>query len=183
MCIRDRQSIVNFKGEFIDCYAGWPGSVHDARVYANSPIGIQIEDSPMDVFSGDSFIIGDAAYPLSTRCIPPFKDMGNLSDVQKNFNFKHASARNVVERTFGIMKSRFRRLTFIDSNNCDLICRIIMSGCLLHNFSYKFPDEHEEEIDFQIEVDPNQCHRNSLILLGGSKKDAEARRQKIVDSL
>ena len=53
-------------------------------------------------------------------------------------------------------------------------------GCVLHNFSYKFPDEEEEEeIDFQIEVDPNQCHRNSLILLGGSKKDAEARRQKL----
>ena len=71
---------MNFKGEIINAYTGWPGSVHDARVYANSPIGVQIEKSPMDLLSGDTFIIGDSAYPLGTRLIVPYEETGQLSE-------------------------------------------------------------------------------------------------------
>ena len=57
--------------------------------------------------SGDHYIIGDAAYLLSVRLLTPFKDANNLTDKQKNYNFVHSAARNVLERAFGIWKARF----------------------------------------------------------------------------
>ena len=32
------QAMVDFHGLFMDVYIGWPGKVHDARVFANSSI-------------------------------------------------------------------------------------------------------------------------------------------------
>ena len=32
------QAVVDFRGLFIDVYIGWPGKVHDARVFVNSPL-------------------------------------------------------------------------------------------------------------------------------------------------
>ena len=32
------QAIVDYRGLFMDIYLGWPGKVHDARVFANSTI-------------------------------------------------------------------------------------------------------------------------------------------------
>jgi len=45
--------------EFINCNVGWPGSVHDARVYSNSDLGKKIENKPMDLFPGETFLIGN----------------------------------------------------------------------------------------------------------------------------
>ena len=32
------QGLVDFRGIFMDIYIGWPGKVHDARVFANSEL-------------------------------------------------------------------------------------------------------------------------------------------------
>ena len=115
-----------------------------ARVYANSPIGYRIEDTPMDIMSNEEFLVGCAAYPLSIKMLTPFKDSNTLTEKQRLYNFTQSSARCVVERAFGITKSRFRRLTFIDSEDIEKICLIIMAGCVLHNLSYEYDDNADE---------------------------------------
>ena len=50
---------------FTDIYVGWPGSVHDARVFRNSPL---YQSAEHDLFQGDTHLPGDSAYPLQ-RCI------------------------------------------------------------------------------------------------------------------
>ena len=37
------QGLVDFRGLFMDVYIGWPGKVHDARVFSNSSIYRGIE--------------------------------------------------------------------------------------------------------------------------------------------
>ena len=47
---------------------GWPGSVHDARVFRNSPL---YQSAEHELFQGDTHLLGDSAYPLQ-RCILVF---------------------------------------------------------------------------------------------------------------
>lgn len=53
------QLVVDARLIIHDCYVGWPGSTHDARVYGNSPIytSLQIDQAVlwMDIFIGIYF--------------------------------------------------------------------------------------------------------------------------------
>ena len=85
-----------------------------------------MRESPMDIFPQETHILGDSAYPLLTP------DNGNLSQHQINFNYCHSATRNIVERAFGCIKSKFRRLEKIQLNQMEDICNVIMSTCVLH---------------------------------------------------
>ncbi|PKB96910.1 hypothetical protein RhiirA5_301501 [Rhizophagus irregularis] len=67
------QGIVDFKGIFINYIIGWPGSVHDARVYANSDFFL----NTAKYIEGDDYVLGDSAYPISSFLITPFKNPFN----------------------------------------------------------------------------------------------------------
>ena len=64
------QGIVNDKGIFTNFDIGWPGSVHDARVFRNS----SFYKNYSHFIQGDDYLLGDSAYPISSFLIPPFKD-------------------------------------------------------------------------------------------------------------
>lgn len=76
--------------------------------------------------------------------ITPFKDNGNLTRLQRQFNAKLSSERQVVERTIGHVKGRFRRLRDIDSTDIKHICYMITSACVLHNLCISCNDELAE---------------------------------------
>lgn len=84
------QAVCNPDLLFLDIFAGYPGSVHDARVFKNSPL---FRDANL-LFDGNEYIIGDKAYPLLLWCIPPYKNFGTLTPVSylnfylKNFKIK-----------------------------------------------------------------------------------------------
>lgn len=63
--------------KFTDVYCGWPGAVHDARLLRNSPLFHHAEARTDDLFPGQTYIIGDAAYPLKTWLLTGFKDNGH----------------------------------------------------------------------------------------------------------
>ena len=89
-------------------YTVWPGCTHDARVLRNSELYINAEEGRL--FEQNHFIIGDSAYPERTWLIPPFKDNGHFTIMQRRFNKAVSSSKQVVERAFGHLKGRFRRL-------------------------------------------------------------------------
>jgi len=83
---------MDLKYVFRDICVGWPGSVHDARVFKNSGIynqlatdmildGIEIQISGTII---PLFIIGDSAYPLSKIPMKSFADNTTLSPLQKH---------------------------------------------------------------------------------------------------
>ena len=50
------------------------------------------------------------------------------------FNLRHASARNVIERIFGVLKRRFRILHLAPEYDMEVQARIPVSLAALHNF-------------------------------------------------
>ena len=84
----------------------WPGSVHDSTIYNMSSVKTVIEDLPQS-----GWLIGDSGYPQRERLLmTPFSSKIVLSDKQKKYQKSQLRARNSVERTIGILKSRFRCL-------------------------------------------------------------------------
>jgi hypothetical protein len=94
------------------------------------------------------------------------------------FNLRHASARNVIERIFGILKQRFRILQVPPEYGMEIQALIPPALAALHNFIRQYdPDEihmydEDELLDFQTDT-----HRESVGELGtGPVTSAESAR-------
>ncbi|KAI4455703.1 hypothetical protein MML48_9g00006859 [Holotrichia oblita] len=126
--------------KFLDCFAGYPSSVSDIRVFRNSPIFQEFVNNNNRYFRNNEYILGDKAYPLYSWCLPPYIDRGQLNEVQTYFNSCHARTRQVVERSFSLLFGRFRRLRNLHISRTDLIPKTILACCVLHNICLLEPD-------------------------------------------
>lgn len=99
-------------GKFIDCFIGMPGGMHGARVFRNSPLFQNIKIEVVPLIPPNYHIIGYSAYPLMVNLMVPYKDNGYLSQAQTTYNVKLSVARSIIERAFGRLKRKFRRLKY-----------------------------------------------------------------------
>ena len=136
------QAIVDHQYLIRDVCIGWPGSVHDARIFVNSQIydkitqeGILKEAGSRTILNVDIpvHLIGDSAYPMDVWLIKPFNHNPNLSSQQKNFNYRLSRPRIVVENAFGRLKGRWRRLMKRNDMHIKHIPTVIAACCVLHN--------------------------------------------------
>lgn len=75
-------------------HIGYPGSVHDSRVYRNSSLGRLIRNNPSKLFPNNSYhLIGDSAFPCSNFMIPAIKSALVKNDSERKFNFKLSQTR------------------------------------------------------------------------------------------
>lgn len=139
------QAICDHQMIFTDCFVGYPSSVHDSRIFKNSPIYKKIIAAKGMYFPGEEFIIGDKAYPILSWCIPPFIKRGRVTARMTNFNYNHAATRQVIERCFALLFGRFRRLKYLDMNCIDLVPATILAACVLHNICLQYNDGHTNE--------------------------------------
>ena len=63
----------------------------------------------------------------------PFRNYGNLTRQQRLFNKTHSKCRQVIERAFDMLKSRFRRLLRFDVSDMTILVDSIQAACVLHN--------------------------------------------------
>ncbi|XP_065186091.1 putative nuclease HARBI1 [Sycon ciliatum] len=126
---------------FTDAYCGWPGSVHDARVFENSPLKQLVTEDVRRFFPGEAFIVGDSAYPLLPWLMTPFRDDGHLTASQTNYNFKHSSTRMCIERAFALLKGRWRQLKYLNIVNVENATHITIAACVLHNMAIMHEDD------------------------------------------
>ncbi|XP_031328585.1 putative nuclease HARBI1 [Photinus pyralis] len=145
------QAVCDHNCSFTDCFIGFPGSVHDARVFSKS--GMQERCNNDQFFPNDSHILGDSAYPLSQHVLVPYKDNGHLTRKQTKFNVIHASTRVTIERAFGLLKGRWRRLNYLELHCSAHIPSTIMAACVLHNFCIK----NKDEISFDVHPGGNNA--------------------------
>ena len=74
------QGVVDADYCFLEVCIGWPGSVHDARVFVHSPLYSRITEEdllpskPMSIngVNVPLFLIADSVYPLQTWLMKPF---------------------------------------------------------------------------------------------------------------
>ena len=135
------QAVVNHICLLRDLCVGWPGSVHDARVLANSSVykkitneellqgqEIQVQDQQLH-----TFLLGDSAYPLLQWLVRPFQFLQSLSSQQKKFNYRLSRARGVVEIAFGRLKRPWKGLSKQIHMDIENVPHITAACCALHN--------------------------------------------------
>ena len=127
----------------MDIYVGFPGRVHDARIFSSSPLYSQ--GVPM---CQEYTILGDSAYPNLGWLLTPFKENQCITPNHVHYNYIHSSIRTTIERAFGLLKGRFRRLKYIDQSEPETMSNTIASGCCLHNICIL-----EEDISADMEDD------------------------------
>ncbi|XP_053379191.1 putative nuclease HARBI1 isoform X1 [Mercenaria mercenaria] len=143
------QAIADAEMKFINVVIRWPGSTHDSFILTNSNISNELEQR------NNGWLLGDSGYALKNWLMTPFMHPVNVQ--QQRYNSAHARTRNIVERSFGVLKSRFRCL---DRSGCHLSYQPkktvhIIGACFsLHNFATekKMPvpnhdddDNHDDE--------------------------------------
>ncbi|KAJ4922872.1 hypothetical protein JOQ06_021334 [Pogonophryne albipinna] len=125
------QAVCDGKGFFLNTFVGYPGSVHDTRVLKNSAIYKEALYPPSGFF-----LLGDGGYPCiegPEALITPYREPLQ-GRVQSRFNQHHARARSIIERAFGIMKTRWRLLFFKALEVRHTFVPSVITACaVLHN--------------------------------------------------
>ncbi|XP_036146229.1 uncharacterized protein LOC118646750 isoform X3 [Monomorium pharaonis] len=136
------------------------GSLHDARVLRKSVLYNSANEHREVIFPNEKFIIGDSAYPSLQWLVPPFRDNGYLTPHQTEFNFIHSSTRMVVEKAFGYLKGRFRRIKFFSEyREMSFITNTVVAACILHNLCLNCNDDNFNDDNVEIE-EPNDNINN-----------------------
>ncbi|XP_066582413.1 putative nuclease HARBI1 [Prorops nasuta] len=165
------QGICDSNRKFIDVFTGYCGSVHDARVWQNSKIKLVIDNECDRYFPNNTHLLGDSAYPLYKILLTPYKDNGHLNEIQINYNRKFCSTRMIIERTFGLLKGRFRKLNYIYMFNTDMIPSVILACCILHNICIENDDDPFESIEVNEDDEEDMYYNNNNdIFVDGEEK-------------
>ena len=146
------QGLVDHRYCFLDINVGWPGSVHDARVLANSELfdkgqnGSLFPQQPKLIkgVSVPLLIVGDPAYPLLPWIMKPYSDTGRLSRQERGFNYRLSRARVVTENAFGRLKGRWRCLLKRNDTNLEMMPTIVATCTILHNMCEIHADKFDE---------------------------------------
>lgn len=126
------QAICDADAIYMDIVAKWPGSHHDSFILNTSAISDRFAEGE---FGDKSWLIGDSGYGLKSWLMTPI-NKPRPTDAEKEFNKSLTKTRCVVERSFGILKSRWRILDHTGGAMCykpEKVCRIILACCILHN--------------------------------------------------
>jgi hypothetical protein len=134
-------AVCDFDTRFTFVVAGWLGSVHDMRVFKDA-IGKYGDRFPHP--REGKFYLVDSGYPNQICYLAPYKGtkyhlpefrQGPMPRGRKeNFNYAHSSHRNVIERSFGVLKMKWRTLLDLPRYPMAKQSRIIMGCMALHNF-------------------------------------------------
>lgn len=160
------QAICDKEKRIRNIVVGYPGSVHDARVFSSSEIG----KNPLKFFSGSEWIAGDSAYRITKYLITPFRRNatdGNYSQ-RKQFNKYFSGYRVNIECCFGKLKEVFSSLKGlrirVDRNSGHKeACEWITACCVLYNIILPSlnlePEEPMEDEEDQGNAN-NDSHAN-----------------------
>ena len=122
--------------------ANSPGSLHDSDVFHSSDLFVKLHNDNWRPFPG-ALIIGDSAYKgVYPFMATPYLDGATRGDERRRrYNIAFKKARNVVERTIGILKKKFLMLkvglrmkdVVKDARSIGNIIPLLIDFCLHNN--------------------------------------------------
>uniref|UniRef100_A0A8D0GQE7 DDE Tnp4 domain-containing protein n=1 Tax=Sphenodon punctatus TaxID=8508 RepID=A0A8D0GQE7_SPHPU len=134
------QAIVDANGLFTDVFAGFHGGAHNSAVMHASPFfkkknSGNFFSNPILEINGmnvSPVIIADPAYTCLPWLMKPYPRNQLNADTER-FNNILTRARQVVERSFGRLKSRWRSLGGIIEMQPERVAELAVTACVLHN--------------------------------------------------
>lgn len=143
---------VDFDMNFCFIHAGWEGSAHDSKVLKDAVRGHGFKAPP------GKYWLADAGYNgWDDLCLTPYSRVRyHLKEwagsnckpqtAKELFNLRHAGARNVVERVFGVFKARFKIFTTVhDGYSIRTQKQLVYALTGLHNFINAYGADPEIE--------------------------------------
>ncbi|KAM0052193.1 putative harbinger transposase-derived nuclease domain-containing protein [Helianthus debilis subsp. tardiflorus] len=142
-CFQNVLAICDFDMIFTFVWAGWEGIAHDSRdlkeVAFNPTFGFSFPPP-------DKYYLCDAAYTNTRGFMTPYRNMRYwLADFRRQraltkeekFNHAHAQLRNVIERSYGVLKARFPILKQMAPFSFPIQRDIVIACFAVHNFIRK----------------------------------------------
>ncbi|XP_074592460.1 uncharacterized protein LOC141848319 [Curcuma longa] len=143
--------VCNRDMNFVYVLSGWEGSASDSRILRDA-IGRR---NSLQIPLGSYYLV-DVGYTNGQGFLAPYRGtryhvqewaQGSRApqNYQEYFNKKHSSARNIIERCFGLLKKRWTILRSPSFYPIKTQNRIIIACCLLQNFIRMNMDSDPEE--------------------------------------
>jgi len=152
----------DFDGMFTDVLCGWEGSVSDSTLWLEA-----MRKGHINIPAG-RYMLGDAGFANCEACLTPYRNVryhlqewsrGNKAPQtsEELFNLRHSSLRNAIERIFGVMKARYKILTYPRPFAMQAQVRVIAALCVLHNIlTYINGEEEDLQMQFESADEHNQ---------------------------
>ncbi|XP_025661458.1 protein ANTAGONIST OF LIKE HETEROCHROMATIN PROTEIN 1-like [Arachis hypogaea] len=153
--------VCNRDMSFVYVLSGWEGSASDSRILRDAIT----RGNSLKIPHGNYYLV-DAGYTNGPGFLAPYRGtryhvrewaQGTRAprNYQEYFNRKHSSARNIIERCFGLLKKRWSILRSPSFYPIKTQNQIIIACCLLQNFIRKNMDmDLEEQTSFLDEFLP-----------------------------
>lgn len=179
------QAVCNAKEQITNLVVKWPGSTHDAYMYNSSGLSSMLEQGTLQNLEGieGHWLLGDSAYGVTPTLLTPFLLPKN--DAEKKFNVAQRRTRSVIERTFGVWKSRFlclhkwgRPLLF-SPERC---CKIITATAILHNICNLRQLPVIDDNGQVVNITPEE-HVDDLFFNGEQRRDGVRTRENLVNTV
>ena len=204
-------AVVDFEMRFVYVLAGWEGSAHDVRVL-DSALGASL--NALDPPQG-RYYLGDAGYSNRKYLLTPFRGvryhlkefaaselkysswyiifynadmLRRPSDAYELYNLRHSTLRNVVERTFGVFKRRFRLLGRPPEYPIDTQVQLVYACVVIHNFLAKTGELEvgKEHLGDDTSIDTEDIGNTKVfepVRVGSSSKEMDRTRERIVKAM
>ncbi|XP_067000263.2 uncharacterized protein [Anabrus simplex] len=143
------QAVCDDKMIFQNVCVGFPGRCSPSQVLVGSPLYSRLVDRTNPLIEPHKHILGSSSYPQLPTLLTPYSG-AHLNDRQKKFNTLHDKARSIIDKSFKILKARFCRLQHVDISELEVASKVILAGCVLHNFALSHGDEFHIAPDAEI---------------------------------
>ncbi|XP_050889735.1 protein ALP1-like [Lathyrus oleraceus] len=134
-------AVCDFNMCFTFALCGWEGSVHDAKILMDTLRKPNLR-FPYPI-EGKYYLV-DSGYPSLKGFLAPYKNARyhlthfrlapGFRSRNENFNYYHSSLRSVIERTFDVVKARWKVLQEMPNFKLQTQMAIIWACFALHNF-------------------------------------------------